>query len=46
MQKLRQFVVTIPANYEPEDGDIFDAIVDALQHFEIPAHIVEVKSKK
>ena len=28
--------------FEPEEGDFFDAVFSALEHFEIPAHIVTV----
>ena len=33
------FIVTVMPNFEPEDGTPFDAVVSALQHFEIPACI-------
>ena len=36
------FIVTVSPEFVPEDGDAFDAVVSALQHFEIPA-CVEVR---
>jgi hypothetical protein len=41
---MRAFTVTITDdNWEPEDGDIMDAIVDSLEYFGIPALIEEKK---
>lgn len=41
---MEQILVTITdSDYEPEDGTPFDAVVSALEHFEIPSHLVEVE---
>lgn len=45
-QHSRQFLVTIHSEYVPEDGDQFDALVSALEHFEIVANVVEVSKHK
>lgn len=36
-----KLIIEIPDDYEPEDGDAFDAVVAALEHFEIPASVYE-----
>ncbi len=33
------FIVTVNPEFKPEEGDAFDAVVSALEHFEIPACI-------
>lgn len=40
---MPKFIVEIPDDYEPEDGDAMDAITSALNHFYIPAYIEEVE---
>ena len=37
----KEIVVRVAADYEPEDGDAFDAVQAALEHFGIPAMLVE-----
>ena len=39
----KNFLVSIGADYQPEDGDQMDGLMSALEHFEIPASVVEVK---
>ena len=40
----KPIIVTITdENYVPEDGTPFDAVVSALEHFEIPAYLVEAQ---
>ena len=34
-----KLIIEIPDDYKPEDGSAFDAVVSALEHFEIPATI-------
>lgn len=39
-----QILVTITdENYAPEEGDAFDAVVSALEHFGVPANLVAIK---
>lgn len=38
-----RLIVDIPKGYKPEDGTAFDAVMDALQHFELPASVIQVK---
>ena len=38
---LKEIVITVEPSYVPEDGDVFDAVVCALEHFQIPAAVVE-----
>jgi len=33
----KEIVVRVAPDYEPEDGDAFDAVQAALEHFGIPA---------
>ena len=37
----KEIVVRVAPDYEPEDGDAFDAVQAALEHFGIPANLVE-----
>jgi len=39
----REIVVTVSPDYEPEDGDAFDAVFAALDFAEIPATVVQRK---
>lgn len=34
-----RILIEIPADFVPDDGDAFDAVRDALDHFEIPAQL-------
>ena len=36
-----EIVVRLDTSYVPEDGDAFDAVQSALEHFEIPATLVQ-----
>ncbi len=38
---FKEIVIKVEPSYVPEDGDAFDAVVCALDHFEIPACVVE-----
>lgn len=40
-EPLPGILVQVSADYVPEDGDAFDAVQAALEHFEIPAFIRE-----
>ena len=37
----KEIVVRVATDYEPEDGDTFAAVQAALEHFGIPANLVE-----
>lgn len=37
----KEIVICVEKNFKPEDGDAFDAVQSALNHFEIPATIIE-----
>lgn len=39
---MKKILVTVNPEYEPEDGTHFDAVFSALEHFDIPANLVEV----
>jgi len=38
---MRYFLVTVGDDFTPEEGDAFRAVVDALDHFDIPASVEE-----
>ena len=38
-----EIIVRVDSDYEPEDGDAFEAIQSALDHFEIPSFMFERK---
>lgn len=37
----KEIVVRVAANFEPVDGDAFDAVQSALEHFGIPSTLIE-----
>lgn len=39
---MKKILVTFNPEYEPEDGTSFDAVLSALEHFDIPANLAEV----
>lgn len=39
----RRLVIEIDEGWTPEDGDAFDAVIAALDHFEIPSTIRELE---
>lgn len=39
---MKKILVTVNPEYEPADGTSFDAVLSALEHFDIPANLVEV----
>ena len=36
-----KLIITVPDDFVPVEGDAYDAVVSALQHFDIPATIKE-----
>jgi len=36
-------LIQIPDDYTPPDGNAFDAVRDALEHFEIPSGMLAIK---
>lgn len=43
--KEKQFLVTVGLDYEPEDGDQMEALLSALEHFEIPTYVQELAAE-
>lgn len=39
---MRQYLITVSDDYTPADGDAFDAIRDALNHFNVAAEIEDI----
>jgi hypothetical protein len=39
-------IVRVSQDFQPEEGTAFDAVVAALDHFNIPAQITEVDAKQ
>lgn len=42
----KKILITVNPDYVPEDGTPFDAVFSALEHFEIPANLVELDGDK
>lgn len=42
----KKILITVNPDFEPEDGTPFDAVTSALEHFEIPANLVELDGDK